>query len=552
MPFAVGQARPLRWLVVAPFSAAPSGRVTAAAGERFATLMSRIGPKATVEIPDGLGDATTRTITLEFKRPRDFRLSEVIKRVDVLATLTEVADALARKPDIDTAVRKVRAAVGDGVLLQAMQSIREFEAAPAATPTPTPSPAAATAPAPSAQSADGSDSPLDAIFGKADIAAPAAPDTTAAAKSGLDAFIGAMRGTKGASKRTSTTTKTEAQAIAQVIRHAVNGTALDLLAAPAIASLEASWRGFRTVVSASPGADDLALDMLDADAHDLAARLEARLDAPPMERPDAVFVGVPVSGASLLEQLAQLGETYSVPIVTEVPPATSGAILDGQEPPQAPEQWAQLQGLPAAAWLCATSNAMVLANEEVDDDVHRIVFGSPVWGIAAMVSASVSQTGGPGQIFGRAGALVGPASYALDGDDAGRSIATERLASVEQQRTLADRGVLVIGSEQGSDRLRLAAAPTVHAGTDGLQLPGRILAGRAARFARAVRDDLPPHATDREVAARLAEASTNFLPRSPQGAVSLQIRTDEGGKLEVDASIGAALAGASFKFSSDL
>jgi hypothetical protein len=96
----------------------------------------------------------------------------------------------------------------------------------------------------------------------------------------------------------------------------------------------------------------------------------------------------------------------------------------------------------------------------------------------------------------------------------------------------------------------------VHAGGhtegDDLQLPGRILAGRAARFARAVRDELPPHATDQEVAARLAEASTNFLPRSPRGAVALQVRTDEHGKLGVEASISAVLAGASFEFSSDL
>ena len=127
---------------------------------------------------------------------------------------------------------------------------------------------------------------------------------------------------------------------------------------------------------------------------------------------------------------------------------------------------------------------------------------------------------------------------------------------MDQQRALADRGVLVLGGERGSDRLRLAAAPTVYAGGrtsgDDLQLPGRILAGRAARFTRAIRDELPPHATAQEVAARLAEASTNFLPRSPHGAVALQVRTDAQGNLEVEASIGAALAGASIAFSSDL
>ncbi|MCH9685574.1 MAG: type VI secretion system contractile sheath small subunit [Deltaproteobacteria bacterium] len=552
MPFAVGQARPLRWLVVAPFSATPSGRVTAASGERFATLMSRVAPQATVEIPDGLGGAATRSFTLEFKRPRDFRLSEVIKQVEVLNRLSEIAEGLRRKPDVDAAVAAVRKALGDGALVEAIDQVQAGAASPSPEVAAQAQPAAPTAPAPApdpAATEQSKGSALDAIFAKADVAAPEPADPIAAAKSGLDAFIGAVRSESGSKTRVSTSSKSEAATVAQLIRHAVEGTALDLLAAPTVATLEASWRGFRAVVSASPGADDLSLDLMDSDAEHMVEQLGHRLDVDPMDRPDAVFVATPVANVATLQALAELGERSSVPVVVEVPPAVTGAVLeDGEDPPEAPELWVGLREQPSTRWLCVTTNAIVLANEEVGP-IHRIVLGSPTWGVAAMVSASVGQTGGPGQIFGRAGALVGPASYALDD---GNSIATERLASVDQQRTLADRGVLVLGSERGSDRLRLSAAPTSHPGADELQLPGRILAGRAARFAQAVREELPPHATSREVAARLDEAATNFLPRSPRGAVSLQVRTDDAGKLQVDASIGAALAGASFTFSSDV
>lgn len=559
MPHAVGPARPLRWLLAAPLSAPPTGRSAAASGERFRTLMSRLGPTATVEIPDGLGRGGTRSITIEFRRPRDFRLTEVTRNVDPLGRLCDLADELQRSGAVDTVMGRLRSIVGEGELIRAVQQLLDGGSTASSTTlqAQAQAQAAPAAPTPETHAPAKPGSALDAIFGKADLA-PAARegDVATAAKSGLDAFVGAMRsGSKGAGPRATEPASKKAQAkqVAELLRRAAEAAALDVLASPTIATLESSWRGFRMVASEAPGADDLAIDLLDGDGAELVARLRTRLDVAPMERPDAVFVAQPIAAVPILRALAELGAEHKVPIIVEVPDATTGARLDDhEEPAPVPDAWAELRELPASTWLCAVSNAVVLANEEVAGGTRRIVFGSPVWGLCAMLSASVGQTGGPGQVFGRAGALVSPASYELPEAHGSQTIATERLASVAQQQALAERGVLVLGSERGSDRLRLAAAPTVHAGGHDLQLPGRILAGRAARFAQAIRDDLPPHATEQEVAARIAEASTNFLPRSPRGAVSLQVRTDEHGKLGVEASIGAALAGASFEFSSDL
>lgn len=522
--------------------------------------MTRLSPGATVEIPDGLGQGQARRVTLGFQRPRDFRIAELVKQVDPLGRLWDLADELERHGKVESAPAKVRASVGEGALLRAVQQLVDGAAATAPPPASSSPPAAAPPPsAPAARASTGS--ALDAIFGKADIA-PASGESNAssAAKSGLDAFIGAMR-SKGDAKASVPKPAAEralAKQVAELVRRAAESAALDLMATPAIATLESSWRGLRMVVSDAPGSEDLAIDLLDTEADGLVSRLRTRLDVGPMERPDAVFVALPIAALDTLRALAELGARSFVPIIVEVPATTTGAVLDdGHALPPVPEPWARLRHEVASQWLCAASNAVVLANEEIGG-TRRIVFGSPVWGLAAMLSASVGQTGGPGHVFGRAGALVSPASYDLAGGDihSGHTIATERLAGVDEQRALAERGVLVLGSERGSDRLRLAAAPTVYAGGhtagDDLQLPGRILAGRAARFTRAVRDELPPHATDQEVAARLAEASSSFLPRSPRGAVALQIRTDAQGKLAVEASISAVLAGASFEFSSDL
>jgi type VI secretion system protein ImpC len=570
MSYAVGQARPLRWLVAAPFSMPPTGRFVAATGERFQAVMSKLGPCAKLDVPDGLGAGPSRRVELQFQRPRDFRLAEAIKQIAPLARLWELADELERGGKLEAVVGKVRTSVGEGPLLRAVQQLVQPEGSPDggsggedASPEPTPAappPSLATpASAPADAPAKGG-SALDAIFGKADLAPAARDDAASAAKSGLDAFIGAMRkqGDGNAPVVNTAADRARSKQLADLLRRAAESVLLDVMAAPAVAALESSWRGLHMVISDSPGSGDLSIDLLDTDAEGLMSRLQLRLDVEPMDRPDAVFVALPIAAPEALRALAELGARWFVPIVVEVPDATTGTRLeDRAELPPLPEDWAELRREGASQWLCAVSNAVVLANEEASNMRRRVVFGSPVWGLCAMLSASVGQTGGPGNVFGRAGALVSPASHELSGGfHGGQAIPTRSLASVDQQRALADRGVLVLGGERGSDRLRLASAPTVYAGGrtngDDLQLPGRILAGRAARFTRAVRDELPPHATAQEVAARLAEASTNFLPRSPRGAVALQVRTDAQGKLEVEATIGAALAGASIAFSSDL
>ncbi len=548
----LGHARPLRWLVVAPFSVPPAARYTPASGERFKNLMKRIGPKATVRLPEQLGAAAQGPVKLDFMRPRDFRLSEVIKRIDVLGKLATIADELDKGGSLEAAVKKLHSTVGDGALVDAVARLRAGETveAPVAAPAPEPAPAPAPAAAPSddASKSEGG-SALDAIFGKAEVAAPPKEDVSTVAKSSIDAFIGAMRQSSG-SRPGTTKAKPAAREVASYIRRTAEAAAMSVMDDPTLATLERSWRGLHMVVAASPGADDLAIDLLDNDQTGLVDRLARQLDVPPMERPDAIFIALTIDSAATLGALADLGARVAVPIITEAASELSGAFIkDDMDVGDEPEEWAALRLQPQSRWLCVTSNASVLVNEEIEE-LQRTVFGSPVFAVTALLSASVGQTGGPGQIFGRAGALVAPGSYKTPGSRS-HFLATERFASVDEQRALARRGVLTIGGERDSDQLRLAAAPMVGAETDGPGLPGRIIAGRATRFTQAVRDELPPTATEREVAARLAEVSGSFLPRAG-GAVALEVRTTPDGKVGVNGTVGASLAGASFKFSSDL
>ena len=561
----VGQARPLRWLIVAPYCAPPTGRFALASGERFKTLMTKLGPKATVPVPQGLGEACRGQVTLGFDRPKDFRLDEVVGRIEVLGQMVTLAKELERGSKVETVITKLRSMLGQGPLLQAIERINDGEPAepppPPATeapaaPEPAATPSAASDTANAASAAGDGDAPkggvsIDAIFDKAEVAEPAPPAAAEVAKSSIDAFIGAMRKSSGTRATKAVAAGSVARELAKFLRSAAQSTAVQLMNTPPIHAMETSWRGLRMVISSSPGADDLAIELLDSNEAEVLSLLQMRLDVAPMDRPDAIFLGIPIDSVTTLAAMAQLAAKASVPIVTEAPAELTGVSLDDPTSlPPIPEAWAQLRARPETAWLCVTTNPVVLANEEIGE-LQRTVFGSSTLAVAAMISASVGQTGGPGQIFGRAGALVGPASYRRGTGQRAVFLSTAQLATVDQQRALGRRGVLTLSCERGSDRLRLAAAPTVHAKEDDLTLPGRILAGRAARFARAVRDELPPHATEREVAARLAQLSGSFLPRS-DGAVALEVRTDANGKVGVDASIGATLAGAAFKFSSDL
>lgn len=456
-----------RLLMIGSFTATPTGRKYQVSGESFAAVMKRLDVRVRVPMPPLLGEAVDgKEFELHFDRPRVFRIADVIGAIEPLKRLEELAVTLARDPDVAPAVAaaRVEKIVGPGRLAEALRG-------EPTTPVETPPAEGEQGDAPSPPTPPSAkESALDAIFAKVDTSTVAPPST---AKSGLDAFIGAMRAER---PRAAKVDREAARNAAQTIRATSADIALRILGQPAVARIESCWRGLKMVMAETPGHEDLSIQMVDADAEaddadDLRLALERHVSKIDPARPHAVFIAHAL-GPKTLEWLATFAADRNVPIVVGVNEAITGRLWhdldDGIESPE----WAALRGNAGASWLCAVANPIVLCNEtaasmssgNTHETPRRIVLGSAAWGLAAMLASAIKRHSDPGAILGRQGALVAPAAHEVEiGMSEPRTIPTAAFAALPQQRRAADHGIVLLGSEPGSDQL-IAAAATMVAG----------------------------------------------------------------------------------------
>jgi hypothetical protein len=278
------------------------------------------------------------------------------------------------------------------------------------------------------------------------------------------------------------------------------------------------------------------LDVGDAQLVDAVGRV---LTEPHELRPDAVFVLPSIADPRRLRELATLAEAATVPVVTAIDPS----LLD-DEADRPFERWNALRSEPACGWLVGTTNEIVLANEDTRVG-PRVVFGSPVLGLAAILTSAFSRGRGFADAIGRAGAVATPASH-VEGDV---SIPTRAALSPDALRALAGQGLVAIGHEREGERMLVVDAPMIGqiARGDGPSLPARILVGRTVRSAIAARDTLPRSASNREIETAFAKAAAAFLPDSP-GACTLHAHA-HGDHLHVEARLAASLLGRTMEFS---
>lgn len=486
---AAGHGAQLRFWFVDRFTRTPSGSRVQVSGDSFAAVMGRLDVTATVTVPDRLGSARTRTFTLAFRRPRAFRLGDLVEADPVLSKLDALAAKLERERTAlpDAAAAQVEAIAGPGPLSRSLRG----EPEPDASSVPTPIARDRTAPLPhTAAQANEPDAPVRTphdptaplpqgdLFGATILpsSTPSSPVTTA--RSSLDAFVGAILGRRSTPRVAPTSERLGA---AGQIRHAVAQTALDVFAHPDVASLEASWRGLKFVVGEAPGHDHLSIVLVDADPADPTSALT--MPAAHAERPDAIFVGPQLGDIALVRRLATIAAEARVPVVIAIDEGLPFEDLSDIVVSEPSDAWRSLTADPASTWLCAAMNPIALVHETTPVG-PRLLGGSPAFAIAALLAAAFDRNAGLQPIAGPARAIVAPAAHDADlGAGQARTIPTAYFAPIDLQQAGAKQGVAILGSPAGSDRILVVETPTVSGGGTADGLVARIRQAHASRVA---------------------------------------------------------------------
>jgi type VI secretion system protein ImpC len=322
------------------------------------------------------------------------------------------------------------------------------------------------------------------------------------------------------------------------LAEALFATARDILQHPLVARLESAWRGLHWLWTHCPASAGLDIEVLDVAPHQRVEALEACLDAPPLQRPDACFLLDASDDGDTLHQLAALGEQAWVPLVAAVPPSLPG---DGAAEPT--EAWRRLRADEASRWLCAALNPVVMLAEQ-EGAVRRECFTSPVLAVAALLAASFRDTHTFARMVGPGSATRAPAVWRPQG---GARVATEAGLSLHEQQRLAARGLLGVSGWWDSNAVLLAAAPTVYGGREAVTLPTQLLTGRLVRLALELVERLPSGASQEAVATFFSRAAEALFSAGPGRSCQLHGRLVSTGNGErgvhVRASLPPELAG---------
>ncbi len=474
-------------LIVGRFGLFGPGRTRVDLG-RLATALASERRPVVVTVADNLGTSETRSLAVGPKRLKDLSLGGVTDCVPELSALAALRDALGHadvelRPAPEEVVERIQAIVGPGSLLDAARAqVGGSTRAPTAAP-----PTAGT-------------SLLDAVLS----ATPAAPRPADAVSS----VIASLRGSATVSPEVAK----QQRALHRLIDDRLALTGADVLRAPAVAALEAAWRGLKLVLDECTEGSGIGVDVLELDGADIAAEIEAAIPGDAMERPDFIVVADALSTLAPLAKLADLAETLNAPTIAALDPTALGADDASQlalrwEEGALPEAYQALRDDRAARWLFLTTNP-VLTVAEGAGAARRLVGSSPALALGAMLLRSYRLTGA----FARIGSgWHSPAVHVPSAGPAqGSSIPTAAFVSAKSQGILGGRGLVAMGSARGADEVRIPTVVSCSSAPDAVPIPAQILTGRIVRMAQWIRDQLPPDADD-ELARSLFEQAASIL-----------------------------------------
>jgi type VI secretion system protein ImpC len=543
----------VHWLLLGSLSPEPTGRRFILDADSFADTFKAAAVTATVDVGSALGAGSAQRLELRFEQLKHYSMKHVLATVPVLGELRKLAEDLggpsSRRPANEAAVARVVELIGDGPLAAELR--RVFNPDPAAA-----EPVAVSEEAESAEPAG--DGLVDELLASHEHKA-------AAPKRAVDSFIAAIRGKQAASSSGATPTPANRQA-RELIETAVFGAVAAVLNDPAVTEPEALWRGLNLVIKHAPKRSSMLVEVVDVAPSGIEAALRECLDDEPMNRPDAFFCFDSISSPARMQELASVAEDLHAPIVIGVGPELFGvddpedvitALRDAKPDPSAalPEGWAELRSDEVSRWLAVTTNDVVVATEGAGV-ARRIVLGSSVFALAAMVAASFHHTGGFARILGKDGSLKAPGLREVaKGREAGSSIPTAAFFSIRAQGELADQGIIGLGSGRNTDMVALSAVPTVRGSKDSVPLPAQILTGRLVRFASWVCAQVPAGSTKDEVVKLFKDAATVFLFPGLSSGAELHagvVDEGEGPAIRLVASVSPRLAGIPFEVGFDL
>lgn len=472
----------VHWVVLGSFSKTPTGRSFAMTRDDFAPRLAELAGKLEARVPDRIGGAAERVLTMEISQLSQLTLGGVLKASPDLLKLATFADKIGGSMSVAQALTELEALAGQGKLLEAANAL--FAPPPAA--------------------------PQENVSGSIDEVLAETQDEKKLASSAVNAFVSALRpaGAKQAASSGSL------KALRALVEDAVYATARDILASPSVAKIEGTWRGLKWVLDQTPKSANINLELVDVTVADAIEKIRSREPLDSLEDPDAFFIVDEIESIEHLQAFAELGEEKLAP-VTVCPSAKLWGVASHAEIARGYElgkddfgaAWDESAKLESSRWIAAVINDVAIFSEGAGA-AKRAAWCNPVWAIAAMLSASYHAQGSFGRVIGNNGAVKSPGTHV---SDEGAATPTRYFASIRQQADLAKHGLIVLGSPRNADSVMLSEIPTAFIGPEPAALPAQILSGRIVRFSQWVRYQIDATMDDAAVTQLFEQGAEVFL-----------------------------------------
>jgi type VI secretion system ImpB/VipA family protein len=489
-------APPLRLMVVGDFGGREGPGPFPVDREHLDTVLAGMRPTLDLEVPNRLASHPERLrISFGATSLKDFVPEAVTAQVPELARLAALRGVLMRFGKGEAGAAELRAAV-DGLRgLDALRGVAEASLrvldGEGAGDTPAP---AATAGPPTAPKGGADD--LDRLLDMVEGPGPSARGEPSAASRALGQVIADIG--RGATRRASPWLERALTGLEQAM-----GAQLDaIFHHPRFQSLESAWRGLALLVRRCDFRAGVRLSFVDTPKEALLDAFRARVYEPERAGREATpltlaVIDHPIANTpadlGLIQTLGELAEALQVPLAFSLTAdffAGEGLaeVARRHYPARALEdpehaQWRALREKDCARWLVAGANRLLLRAPYGPQDrgaggyaeqalrPSDWLWGSPGWGLAALVARSHARLGWPTEVTGAsAGRVEDLPLWSPAGS--GVHLPVEAALSEQAMVDLAGAGVLTLFSPPDTDSAYLFRAPTLRYGVGGRASPG--------------------------------------------------------------------------------